>query len=131
MKNETKSEDIVKPKNKQGRVKKSWILGVTLVVLVVVIGLIVSEVQANAEREKRLEAMEKQRQVLVSHWQEEGLSEQEIQTKLREQRRESMGDFKPSIVQQVMRTFRHATGTGGGGIPGRDGMNRTGGSGSR
>lgn len=55
-----------------------------------------------------------QREELINFWTEQGMSEEEIQDKLREQAPSDRIGQEPSAINSVLRTVRHTTGTGPG-----------------
>ena len=93
---------------------KKWLKPLLLGLLVLVIGggllIYKSDQDAKARREVFLE----QQQKMISFWQDQGLTEEEIQTKLSENMAENF-NYQPSLLQSLLRTFRHATGSGPGG----------------
>jgi hypothetical protein len=70
--------------------------------------------KSDQDAQVRREVFQQQQEKMVDFWQEQGLSEEEIQDKLAENRIENQ-DFQPTILQSLLRTFRHTTGTGPGG----------------
>jgi len=134
MKNEEKQkidEVITSKKKKHSKKDVIRLAGIVFVVIVALLGLqyFTFIKKAEARRETQIQ----QEEILVSHWQEQGLSEDEIQTKLRETRVESFNPDDAPLVFQLMRSFRHATGTGPGvggpGAPMGDGSGNRDGSG--
>lgn len=112
---EIKDAEIVQPKESKKNNKKKNILkwtGIVFLVTALLLGLQYFSFVKKAEA--RREAQVEQEQLLVSHWQDQGLSDEEIQEKLRESRMESFDPDDAPLVFQLMRTFRHATGTGPG-----------------
>lgn len=112
---EIKDAEIVQPKESKKNNKKKNILkwaGIVFSVTALLLGLQYFSFVKKAEA--RREAQAEQEQLLVSHWQDQGLSNEEIQEKLRESRMESFDPDDAPLVFQLMRTFRHATGTGPG-----------------
>jgi hypothetical protein len=112
--------EIDSPKKKQKKHSKKtllkWVGGV-FVLVVLFLGLQYFSFIKKAEASR--EAQAQQEQILISHWEEQGLSQEEIQTKLRETRIESFDPDDAPLIFQLMRSFRHATGTGpGNGVPG-------------
>lgn len=114
---------------KRKKSKKGWFKWVGLMIVILIAFIAFSFYQDNKAQAQRREAMEKQRQVMIDHWTNQGLSEEEVMQKLQEEGRQRMEGFEPSIFQQVMRTVRHATGnTGpGGGAGGGQGRGMGGG----
>ena len=106
---------------KKKKTEKRMVLKVALGVLAVIVALSAFQYFSyQAQAAKRREAQIKQEEILVSHWTEQGLSDEEIQTKLTETRRESFNPDDAPLMFQILRTVRHATGTGpgSGGGPG-------------
>lgn len=97
---------------------KKWLKPVLIGLVATIVGggllLYKSDLDAQAKRTAFFE----QQQKMVEFWQEQGLTEEEIQEKLAENRAENL-NYEPSLLDSLLRTFRHATGTGpGGGEPG-------------
>ena len=116
MKKETESQakpTQTKKTTKPSNLKRNLLIAGGLVtILVAYLGF--QNYQFQQESAKRREAAQAQQQVLIEKWQADGLTEAEIQSKLEEERGSfQRGDFQPSTVQQIMRTVRRATGTGG------------------
>ena len=113
---EHKEAEFHIPKKKKTKASKKTILkwiGIVIVVIVLFLGGQYYSFQKKAEA--RFEAQQKQEEILVAHWEEQGLSEEEIQEKLIESRRESFNPDDAPLMFQILRTVRHATGTGPGG----------------
>ncbi len=110
------SEDLVHtPKTKKQKVSKKTILkwlGMALVVIALIFGAQYYSFQKKAEAKRT--AQLKQEEILLAHWEEQGLSDEEIQEKLRESRIESFNPEDAPLIFQILRTVRHATGTGPG-----------------
>lgn len=110
-----------KSKGQTSRAWRKWILwGFGGLVVLVVFG---SAYMWKSEREfaRQREVMQRQRDIQVQAWQDQGMSEEEIATKLREGGR-GRGEFRgsPSVLRRVTFMFRRATGGGrSGGRPGR------------
>lgn len=66
------------------------------------------------ESEARREAATAQQEKMLKFWKDEGLSQEEIDQKLKEQRSQFVRSESSSVFQSVFRTVRHATGTGPG-----------------
>lgn len=112
-----KVEDLVHtPKKKKQKASKKTILkwvGVSLVVVALVLGGQYYSFVKKAEASRA--AQQKQEEILMAHWEDQGLSEEEIQEKLRESRIESFNPDDAPLMFQILRSVRHATGTGPGG----------------
>jgi uncharacterized protein YpmS len=109
---------MTKEKETKSKKLKKWIkpLLISLLTLIVVGGALLykSDLDAQARRE----AFQEQQDKMVDFWKEQGLTDEEIQEKLAENRAENL-NYEPSLLDSLLRTFRHATGTGpGGGEPG-------------
>jgi hypothetical protein len=120
MKKEKKLEQLVnEPISKKKKSKKD-LLKIAAIISVVVVAILGFQYFTFVKKaEAKREAQAQQEEILVSHWQEQGLSEEEIQTKMRETRMESFDPDDAPLIFQIMRTIRHATGTGpGAGGPG-------------
>lgn len=86
---------------------------VSALTLVIVIALGAFQMfRFQKESEARFASREKQTQILINNWEAEGLSQEEIQEKLQEQRGRNFerGDINPA--QRVMFMVRRATGGG-------------------
>ena len=99
-----------KPKKKSNK-KLKIIIGIILIVTAL-IGFNV--IKDSKLRQERFAAVKQQRQVMIDYWVEQGLSQEEINQKLKEQKPSEFGNYQPSIFRSVMRTVRHSTGTGPG-----------------
>ena len=93
--------------------KKIILLSVLVIAFILVLGGYHVYASQKSMAENRI-AMEKQRQVMIEHWQEEGLSEEEIQEKIRGEMQSQQGDFERPWYSEMLRTVRHATGSGPG-----------------
>lgn len=130
--NSSQSPKKIKKKKSKSTILK--MIGGVLVLAILFLGLQYFSYVKKAEA--RREAQVEQEQILVSHWEEQGLSQDEIQAKLRASRMESFNPDDAPLLFQVLQTVRHATGTGpGNGTPGSGdgsgGMGMRGGDGSR
>jgi uncharacterized protein HemX len=101
-------EQIDKKKSKRKSILK-WSL-IILLVLAVFTGYKFYTVQKAMAA--RRETFEKQRQVMMEHWQEQGLSEEEIDQKMQEMRQERSGQAEDHPAG--MSFFRMIRGGGGG-----------------
>jgi len=95
-------------------------LKIILIVIVILIGLgawrYYSFTQQMAEQRQ---AMQIQRQKLVDYWQAQGLSQEEIDQKLIEERSATFEGRQPSLFGSLIRSVRHTTGGGFSGGPER------------
>lgn len=66
------------------------------------------------ESDLRREAISAQQEKMLEFWKSEGLTQEQIDQKLKEQRNQFVRNEDSSIFQTVFRTVRHATGTGPG-----------------
>lgn len=66
------------------------------------------------ESDLRRESATAQQEKMLEFWKSEGLDQDQIDQKLKEQRSQFSRNENPSIFQSVFRTVRHATGTGPG-----------------
>lgn len=101
-----KAEEENKKKEKS---KFRFLKWIGFILLLSIVFVVFNFYKFNKEQEERRVVAQKQRQVLVEHWESQGLSKEEIEQNLLEERPER-GDFEPSIFQRVMFTFRRATG---------------------
>lgn len=94
--------------------EKSWLkwFFVALILLVSLLAYVFFKFDRDAKLNR--ENMLVQQEKMISFWKSEGLSQEEIDQKLKEQRSQSVRNENPSIFQSVFRTVRHATGTGPG-----------------
>jgi hypothetical protein len=93
--------------------KINW-KAIGLSILIIILVLAGFLYQQNKADQLRREAFQAQRDELVSFWESQGLSEEEIQKKLDDQRSGDFSGQDSSILRSVMRTVRHTTGTGPG-----------------
>ena len=107
------------PANKKTK-KKSKLKYILIIVLILAALAGYKIYQTDKEFKERMAEMQEQRQVMIDHWTEQGLSKEEIREKLMEQRPEGMENFQPSLYHSIMRGFRQVTGIRGpgGGPPG-------------
>lgn len=102
---------LEKEGNNMKNIKQKLKIIIPLIILFIIIGVfqVYSAQKAQAERKA---ATDKQRQVMTEYYQEQGLSEEEIQTKISEEFSQNNED-RP-WYSSIMRTVRHSTGTGPG-----------------
>ncbi|MBT4124487.1 MAG: hypothetical protein HN981_04230 [Candidatus Pacebacteria bacterium] len=103
--------------------KKSWLKWVLILLGVVSIFTAFQFLKFQKQSAVRREATQIQQKKLVEFWESQGLSEEEIQEKLEEDRASNLPERETSIFGSIMRTVRHSTGTGPGtgGGPGAGG----------
>lgn len=113
-------EKEIKDKKKTAKKKKSWwkwLLGV-IAVLLVSGGAFFLKIRRDSRL--RQEQMQAQQEKLIQFYQDQGLTEEEIQEKLKEERGSGMPEGMAEhsdLERTIMRTFRQATGTAGQGRP--------------
>lgn len=94
--------------------KKNWLKWVLVsLVLVLVFGTF-EFMKFQKEAELRRENAVAQQEKMLEFWKNEGLTQEQIDQKLKEQRDQFVRNENPSLFQSVFRTVRHATGTGPG-----------------
>jgi len=102
--------EMTENKNRRRKSWWKWMLGI--VIVIIALGTL-QYFRMEKEAGIRREAMLAQEIKLREFYQEKGLSEEEIEKKLKEERFGSFNkDGKSSIFRSVMRTVRHTTGTG-------------------
>lgn len=94
--------------------KKNWLKWVLLSLIAVSIFGTLEFMKFQKESDLRREAAFAQQEKMLEFWKSEGLTEEQIDQKLKEQRNQFVRNENPSIFQSVFRTVRHATGTGPG-----------------
>lgn len=106
----TEKEDKTIKSNKK---KINWktIGAVSLVIIMLLSAWFYQQYKNDELRRQEFQA---QRQELVDFWKSKGLTDQEIQEKLKNDRPNNFPEGESSMVRDVMRTVRHATGTGPG-----------------
>ena len=110
-KTETKSESKNQTKS------KSWkkVVGIAAAVIMTIGTLLgYQSWKMQQDMESRRAAMQAQREAVVRYWQDQGLTEAEIQQKLEEDRSERFDGGEQPFYWSVVRSVRHATGTGPG-----------------
>ena len=94
--------------------KKNWwkwfLLGLTTIIIFGTVQFFKLQKDADIRKENSM----LQQQKMLEFWKSEGLSDEEIAQKLKEQRLEFVKNEDPSIVQSMMRTLRQTTRTGPG-----------------
>jgi uncharacterized protein HemX len=93
---------------------KNWLKLVSISLLAISLFGTFQYLQFQKESELRRENAMAQQEKMLEFWKNEGLTQEEIDQKLKEQRSQFVRDENPSIFQTVFRTVRHATGTGPG-----------------
>jgi len=106
-KTETPEQSPQKTKSSKKNIIK-WIL-VGLVILISFVGFEMWNLQKNADARRDLAT--KQREILVENWKEEGLSDDEIQEKLKDQAFSTFDQSEITLFQRLYMTVRHATGS--------------------
>ncbi|AKM81311.1 MAG: hypothetical protein UT13_C0001G0350 [Candidatus Pacebacteria bacterium GW2011_GWF2_38_9] len=101
-------------KENQKKSKKKWLKWLLLFLLAVIVFGVFQFFKFQKDSEVRRESSMAQQEKMMEFWKSEGLSDEEIDQKLKEQRSEFVRNDNPSIVQSMMRTVRHTTGTGPG-----------------
>lgn len=101
-------------KKEDKKSKKNWLKWVLLSLVAISIFGTFEFMKFQKESELRRESAVAQQEKMLNFWKSEGLSQEEIDQKLKEQRSQFVRDKSPSIFQSVFRTARHATGTGPG-----------------
>ena len=103
--------------------KKSWLKWVLILLGIISIFTAFQFLKFQKQSAVRREATQIQQKKLVEFWESQGLSEEEIQEKLEEDRASNLPERETSIFGSIMRTVRHSTGTGPGtgGGPGAGG----------
>ena len=90
-----------------------------LIVIIIVLAMIgyfgYQYFSSRSQMEERREAMEAQRQIMVEHWQEEGLSQEEIEEKMSEFQHEGFDDGQRPFFFSIMHLFRGGSGSRSGG----------------
>ncbi len=103
--------------------KKNWLKWVLMPLLVISIFGTFEFMKFQKDSQLRREAALAQQEKMLEFWKNEGLNQEQIDQKLKEQRNQFVRNEDSSIFQTVFRTVRHATGTGPGTGPG-PGMER-------
>jgi len=96
------------------KLKKNWLKWFLLFLIITIIFGVFQFFKLQKDAEIRRENSIIQQEKMLEFWKSEGLSDEEIAQKLKEQRSEFVKNEDPSIVQSMMRTLRHTTGTGPG-----------------
>ena len=96
------------------KVKSNWLKWILISTLAVLIYGSFEFMKFQKESDMRRETAAAQQEKMLEFWKNEGLSQEQIDQKLKEQRSQFVRDENPSIFQSVFRTVRHATGTGPG-----------------
>ncbi|MBU1033661.1 hypothetical protein KKI22_01785 [Patescibacteria group bacterium] len=101
-------------KENKMKFKKNWLKWFLLFLIVTISFGAFQFLKFQKDSELRRENSMAQQEKMMEFWKSEGLSDEEIDQKLKEQRSEFVRNDNPSIVQSMMRTVRHTTGTGPG-----------------
>lgn len=107
---------------KNKKPKKSKLKTIIIIVLILITLLVIGYLKTQKDMKVRRDATEEQRQVMIDSWKDQGLSEEEIQEKLKTQRPEG---FEPgedlSLFHSIFRVVKGGggPGTGDGTGPGR------------
>ena len=101
-------------KKDDSKSKKNWLKWVLISLVVILIIGAFEFMKFQKDSELRREAAFAQQEKMLEFWKSEGLTQEEIDQKLKEQRSQFMENGSPSLFQSVFRTVRHATGTGPG-----------------
>ena len=101
-------------KENETNLKKNWLKYLLLFLIVTISFGAFQFLKFQKDSELRRENSIAQQEKMVEFWKGEGLSDEEIDQKLKEQRSEFVRNEDPSIIQSMMRTVRHTTGTGPG-----------------
>lgn len=94
--------------------KKVWLKWVIGIIIILLLFGVFQFYKFQKESELRREAMQAQEVKLREFYQDQGLSEEEINLKLKDERVNSFSsEQEDSIFRSIFRTVRHTTGTGG------------------
>ncbi len=94
--------------------KRKWLKWLLFLMVAILLMITYAFYQFKEEADLRRENVKIQQDKMVEFWKNEGLTQEEIDQKLKEERSQLIRNEDPSIFQSVFRTVRHATGTGPG-----------------
>jgi hypothetical protein len=104
-------ENISKPQNKSKKNWPKW-LAIVFILLASLVAYEYYKFETNSRMSR--DNMRIQQEKMLDFWKSEGLTQEQIDQKLKDLRGQFVGNENPSIFQSVFRTVRHATGTGPG-----------------
>ena len=97
------------------KIKKSKLKTIIIIFLFLVALLGIGYFKSQKDMKDKREAMEEQRQVMIDSWKDQGLSDEEIQEKLKTQRPEGSNLREdPSLFQSIFRVIGGGGGSGTG-----------------
>ena len=93
--------------------QKTWVQFFIVVLIGLITFIVYQNYQQQEQAEQRRAAVEKQREINITAWQNQGLSEKEIEAKLEENRQERIDRGDQPFYTRMYRTTRRALGLGG------------------
>jgi len=101
--------------NSEKKTKKSKLKTIIIIFLILIALLGIGYFKSQKDMNYKREVIEEQRQVMIDSWKDQGLSDEEIQDKLKTQRLEGSNlKEDPSLFQSIFRVIGGGGGSGTG-----------------